>query len=224
MIHIHRDSPLPRSASTAKPTDPVNLSDTSAHPHEEGAATGQPNITVTIPSLHSSRPAAIPLRSIPTSLHRLDDHSAPLLETNDEKAEPRPSSDSAGSGFSLWSDTGDLAEQLADEEDPLRIRLRDSLDEEVFGGSAARARGRQPKRVRYLQQTHLERKITNPGVDKEAIEIPNPAPRRISRAEKALATIMTGDRAASQMHGLTGKPLLYAYTTARIPCVDADRT
>jgi len=150
-------------------------------------------------------------------LHRLDDHSASLLESsNNEKPDiRRSSSDSAGSDFSLWSDTGDLAEQLADEEDPLHIRLRDSLDEEVFGGSAAKARGRQPKRVRYLQQDHIEREITNPGVDKEAIEIPNPAPRRISRTEKVLATIMTGNRAASQMHGLTGKPLLYVYITGQ---------
>lgn len=140
-------------------------------------------------------------------MHRLDDHSA---STNNEKPDTRRiSSDSDRSEFSLLSDTGDLAEQLADEEDPLQIRLRDSLDEELFRGAAARARGRQPKRVRYQQSDHLKRKINHPGVDKEAIEIPNPPPRRISRAEKALATIMTGNRAASQMHGLTGKPLLY---------------
>ena len=142
-------------------------------------------------------------------MRRLDDHWA---STSDEKPDTRRfSSDSGPSEFSLLSDTGDIAEQLADEEDPLRIRLRDSLDEELFGGAATRARGRQPKRVRYRPQEHLKRKTARPGVDKEAIEIPNPPPRRISRAEKVLATVMTGNREASQMHGLTGKPLLYVY-------------
>jgi hypothetical protein len=142
-------------------------------------------------------------------LHRLDDHWA---STNEKPDTRRFSADSERSDFSLVSDTGDLAEQLADEEDPLQIRLRDSLDEELFGAAAARARGRQPKRV---EKDHLKRKINHPGVDKEAIEIPNPPPRRISRTEKVLATIMTGNRAASQMHGLTGKPLLYVYRARR---------
>ncbi len=120
------------------------------------------------------------------------------------------SSDSAGSDFSLWSDTGDLAEQLADEEDPLRIQLRRSVDEEDFGRGGGRSRGRQPKRVRYRDQGHSERKITNPGVDKEAIEIPTPLPRHIPAAEKILAFIMSpGVAETNRTRGLVGKPLLY---------------
>ena len=127
----------------------------------------------------------------------------------DEKKGNRHSSDSAGSNFSLWSDTGDLAEQFANEEDPLRIRLRGSVDDQSLGTSSSSPLHRRPKHVHYLENAHLEHKTTNPGLSKEAIEIPNPPARQIGRTEKALAIIMTGDRQTSQMHGLTGKPLLY---------------
>jgi len=125
----------------------------------------------------------------------------------DEKRASRHSSDSAGSDFSLWSDTGDLAEQLADEEDPLRIQIRDSAE---GGSSESKPLHRPPKHVHYTQHSHLEHKTTNPGLSKEAIEIPNPPARQIGRIEKVLAIIMTGDRQRAQLHGLTGKPLLYA--------------
>lgn len=173
-----------------------------------GAATGQPTITGTIPSSTPLRPVNIALRSFATPSNPIDGHSASLLESTIEKQGTRHSFDSAGSDFSLWSDTGDLAEQLADEEDPLRIKLRDSVDGELWGASGSRPRPRQPKRVHYLHQSHIERKTTNPGVDKEAIEIPEPVSRYISRAEKLIAIVMTRDREQSQMHGLTGKPLL----------------
>ena len=126
-----------------------------------------------------------------------------------EKKVNRRSSDSAGSDFSFWSDTGDLAEQLANEEDPLRIRLRESSDDPGLGRSNSNPLHRRLKHVHYLQNTHPELKATNPGLNKEAIEIPNPPARKIGRTEKALAVIMTGDRQRSQMHGLTGRPLLF---------------
>jgi len=126
-----------------------------------------------------------------------------------EKQGSRRSSDSAGSDFSLWSDTGDLAEQLADEEDPLRIQLRGSVDGQGLGAEESRPLQRQPKYVHYTEHNHLEHKTTNPGLSKEAIEIPSPPARQIGRTEKALAVIMTGDRQKAQMQGLTGKPLLY---------------
>ena len=174
------------------------------------AATGQPSTTGTIPSSHPFRPNTIPLRTL-TPSQPADSHSASLLVESDEKHGGRHSSDTADSDFdSLWSDTGDLAEQLADEEDPLQIKLRESQDDPDDRLSTSALRTRPPRRVRYAQQDHLQRKNTNPGVDKEAIEIPEPAPRKITNAEKAIATIMTGDRQGSQMHGLTGKPLLYA--------------
>ena len=135
----------------------------------------------------------------------------------DEKREGRRSSDSAGSDFSLWSDTGDLAEQLADEEDPLRINLRGSVDEDHLRHRPQESRRKQ---VRYAPHNHLEHKTTNPGVNKEAIEIPNPAPRQIGRAEKVLTVIMTGK---TSPRGLTGRPLLYALVTTDYAEGYADR-
>ena len=170
-----------------------------------------PVTTGTIPSSKLSRSANIPLRNLIPASRLSEDHSTALLEstTVNEKDGSRHSLDSADSDFSFFSDTGDLAEQLAAEEDPLHIQIRESFDE--ASGSHARG-GRQHKRsVRYIQQDHLQRKNTNPGIDKEAIEIPEPQPRYISRAEKVVAVIMTGNREASQMHGLTGKALLYVF-------------
>lgn len=127
---------------------------------------------------------------------------------SDEKPGRRSSlsrSSSPTSEFS-WSDTGDLAEQLADAEDPLHIELRASLDEEVFGGSSRRTK-RHNKKVRYQDVSEAAgRKEYHPGLVKEEIEIPTPAPRYITRAEHIIAAAMSGGE--RQMHGLTGKPLV----------------
>ena len=138
-------------------------------------------------------PADIPLRTFSSSATYHPAH---------EKASSR--SPSPDSDFS-WSDTGDLAEQLG-EEDPLQIKLRDSLDDQVFGGS--RRRGSRAKRVRY-RESHDEREYEeyNCGVVKEDIPIPNPGPRKISKVEHAIAAIMSGGE--RQMHGLTGRALVY---------------
>ncbi|TAQ84912.1 hypothetical protein B7494_g6760 [Chlorociboria aeruginascens] len=152
------------------------------------------------------RPANIPLRTL--SSPPRDPHSAALLGTQSDEKESRRSSlsraSSPSSQFS-WSDTGDLAEQFADAEDPFQITLRPSLDEQGFGVTSKRSR---PKRVRYQDQLeHPEHKGFHCGLVKEDIEIPNPAPRNISRAEHTIAAIMSGGE--RQMHGLTGKPLVY---------------
>ena len=108
--------------------------------------------------------------------------------------------------FSLWSDTGDIAEQLAEEEDPLRIQLQPlNTEGKTLNGHG----GKNKKRVHYQDQDHLERKITGPGIDKEAIKIPEPAQRRISVCEKYLAyTMAPNDRETGRKRGLVGKPLL----------------
>jgi hypothetical protein len=93
---------------------------------------------------------------------------------------------------------------LADE-DPLQIKLRASLDEQIFGGASRRAS--RPKRVRYLDAFEgRTQKEHHPGLVKEEIEIPRPAPRNIGKVEHLLAAIMSGGE--RQMHGLTGKPLV----------------
>ena len=165
-----------------------------------------PSTTVTIPSSKPYDSANIPLRTLAYPSQSREEDSATLLN---EKKGNRRSSESAGSDLSLWSDTGDLAEQLANEEDPLRIRLRESVDDQGLGLSNSSPFHPRPKNVHYSKRTHPEHTITNPGLSKEAIEIPNPPARQIGRTEKALAIVMTGDRRRSQTHGLTGKPLLY---------------
>ncbi len=145
----------------------------------------------------------------------------------DEKDRPRQersySSATESDDFSLWSDTGDIAEQLADEEDPLRIEL-DPLNSE---GRNLKNRGHGGGRakVTFRHQDHSQTKEINAGVDKEAITIPNPAPRQISRAEKVLALIMEpSDPQNARTRGLVGKPLLYVVPWecealyADIPC------
>ena len=174
----------------------------------QGCCTTAPP-TFTIPSsTPSRRPANIPLRTLSTPASRPDSHSEPLLgEHSDEKQGRRSSlsrSLSPSSEFS-WSDTGDLAEQLADAEESLQIKLRASLDEQLFG-SASRRPSR-PKRVRYQEDLEdRDGKEDQPGLVKEEIEIPSPAPRYITRAEHIIAAIMSGGE--RQMHGLTGRPLV----------------
>ncbi|KAL9117943.1 MAG: hypothetical protein Q9187_005514, partial [Circinaria calcarea] len=174
------------------------------------AALGQPP-SGKIPSSTPFRPANIPLRTLIPPPRLSDEHSASLLQASNEKPGSRRSSDSAGSDFSFFGDTGDLAEQLTSEEDPLNIRLRDSSEEGGAGRSysAGPARARN-KQVRYVQQSHPDRRRTHPGLDKEAIQIPEPVQRTVGRVEQIIAIAMTGDRHSSQTHGLTGKPLLYA--------------
>jgi hypothetical protein len=113
----------------------------------------------------------------------------------------RRSTDSAGSDFSLWSDTGDIAEQL-DEEDPLRELIEKDSD---FDNQRAN------RRVRLRSPSSSDRQLKNFGIEKDHIPIPNPKRKPLSRGNLILVTIMSGGRASShgQMHGLTGKPLLY---------------
>lgn len=162
-----------------------------------------------IPSQKTTRrPANIPLRALSSAAGQSTSHSRPLLgsQSDDEKQGRRSSlsrSSSPGSEFDSWSDTGDLAEQLG-EEDPLSIRLQETLDSQGLGGSLRR--GSRPKRVHYQENYDAESKAYHPGIVKEDIEIPETGPRYISRAEHILAAIMSGGE--RQMHGLTGKPLV----------------
>ncbi|KAF2660200.1 MFS monosaccharide transporter-like protein [Lophiostoma macrostomum CBS 122681] len=157
---------------------------------------------------NSRRPANIPLHTLSSASTRRsrDGDSAHLLDDQDKSSE-RSSFDtpSAGSDFSLWSDTGDLVDQLADEEDPLRIRLQESLE----GAHPPRHR-RHQKRVRYQDQEDNREKAGPSGpIRKEDIEIPDPGPRTISRAEQILAAVMAPNDGPSRIHGLHGKKLIY---------------
>jgi hypothetical protein len=171
--------------------------------------------TIIIPSPKPSRrPANIPLRSLSTTAARGHPPSAAgaaavaRFSTHPEKQGRRssrsrsPSPSSEGS----WRDTGDLAEQLGDPESPLQTR-----DTTHAAASASARRAPWPKRVQYSddgeeEEEDVERKGGRPGLVKEDIEIPKPAPRRIPRVEHLIAAAMSGGE--RQMHGLTGKALV----------------
>ncbi|KAB8213597.1 hypothetical protein BDV33DRAFT_229347 [Aspergillus novoparasiticus] len=143
-------------------------------------------------SLHPSRRQMLPRESASEKGSRRSSLSAQSVESE----------------YSLWTDTGDLAEQLANEEDPLRIRLGEPLDREISSRSGSRARVKQLKRVHYPNESNLAVEQAEP--EKTSIEIPRPPPRHISRVERLLAVIMSpSNRQTAQMHGLVGKPLLY---------------
>ncbi|PYI04286.1 MFS monosaccharide transporter, partial [Aspergillus sclerotiicarbonarius CBS 121057] len=103
-----------------------------------------------------------------------------------------------------WTDSGDLAEQIADAEDPLRTRLINHLNCESSNRVESSVRVEKQKRVRYPDRPSTG----EDGIEK--IEIPCPPPRKISRAERLLAIIMSpNSQQNAQIHGLVGKPLLY---------------
>ena len=144
------------------------------------------------------RPANIPLHNLSSSARPRDGDSAYLLD--DDKNSARSSFDTPSShsdDLSLWSDTGDLVDQLADQEDPLAIRLE----------SRHPPHRRQPKRARFASQDSLHEKDDR-TLRLEDIEIPDPGPRTISKAERLLARIMAPNDGPSRIHGLHGKKLM----------------
>ncbi|KAF2855280.1 MFS monosaccharide transporter-like protein [Plenodomus tracheiphilus IPT5] len=171
------------------------------------AAPRQP-ATFKIPSLpHTDRrPANIPLHTLSSSARpRERDHDSAYLLDDHDKDSARSSFDTpdSDSDLSLWSDTGDLVDQLADREDPLRIRLRESLEEGQPSG-----RRRTQKRARFQSQDEFDEKSSK-SIRKEDIEIPDPGPQTISRAARILASIMAPNDGPSRIHGLHGKKLIY---------------
>ncbi|KAI1632623.1 sugar transporter STL1 [Biscogniauxia mediterranea] len=166
--------------------------------------------TSKIPSSSSNRlPSNIPLRT----LTNRPDHSAQSTSLlAGRRVQPRHdhhrySSDSAGSDS--WTDTGDIAEQLADEEDPLRKTIADtSIHEDLLSGVLKRHP--KHKRVQFRRSvsahSHHLSASNEALIDKEAIRVPHVAPRRISRIERIIAAIMPGTTGS---HGFTGKPLIY---------------
>ncbi|KAE8159118.1 hypothetical protein BDV40DRAFT_291245 [Aspergillus tamarii] len=170
-----------------------------------------PITTANITSTSSPRTSSsIPLRSLEYRSRSSPVQSIRARESASEKGSRRSSlsARSVESEYSLWTDTGDLAEQLANEEDPLRIRLEESLDREISSRLGSRTRVKQLKRVHYPNESNLLTEQAGP--EKTSIEIPRPPPRHISRVERLLAVIMSpSNRQTAQMHGLVGKPLLY---------------
>jgi sugar porter (SP) family MFS transporter len=157
------------------------------------------------------KPANIPLHTLTSSSRRR--HSSDSFDEKDgDRARLRRSGsdfDEEGSDFSVWSDTGDLVDQLAEQEDPLAPKARRSFDSQRRRGKGA------GRRVRYASADghHSEEKERHhhPGVvkRKEEIPIPNPPAPRLNWGQRALALIMAPGDGPSRIHGLHGKKLIY---------------
>ncbi|KAI7103480.1 general substrate transporter [Hortaea werneckii] len=188
--------------------------------------------TANIPSLNftgsgsTRRPANIPLHTLERRQRRSSSRDGGWNEKGSEDrrrlrgrssaSEDEDDSD-VGSEFSLWSDTGDLVDQLADEEDPLAGHFKADDDHQAKRGRSSQKR---QKAVRYASNGSQEKPYTGrskttsstqrPGVvKKEEIYIPSPPSRPLSWGQKLLATIMAPNDGPSRMHGLHGKKLLY---------------
>ncbi|PSK43609.1 hypothetical protein B9Z65_7123 [Elsinoe australis] len=172
------------------------------------------------------KPANIPLHSISSSSRASNSHTAigSREASFDEKREglhhrtrswsSNHSLDSpVGSEFSLWSDTGDLVDQLAAEEDPLRPRgdlASGGLDEEYELAERKPKRGRGGKKVRYQSHEKGEKSAVPPAPKrKEDIPIPNPTRQPVGLGHRLLAAVMAPNDSPSRMHGLHGKKLIY---------------
>lgn len=158
--------------------------------------------------MSSSRPSAnIPLHSLS---HRRYEESgsddASLLGSEGEGEKRRASSES---DFSLFSETGDLADQL-DDEDPLHLQehLRGSV--ELLPRGQRRKNNRHHKTVRYQSDAEgYSEKQPRRKLRKEDIPIPNPPRRPLSFGHRLLAAVMAPGDGPSRIHGLHGKKLMY---------------
>ncbi|KAM7208636.1 Sugar transporter domain containing protein [Naviculisporaceae sp. PSN 640] len=181
------------------------------------------------PSSSSRLPSNIPLRTLPVHSDRdassRYQQSASLLPPQaqglpgDRSRRYSGSDDDDSSEGDSWTDTGDIAEQLDGQEDPVRQKLFNSdsaLDDEILAGVFKRQQAQKhAKRVRYQEPRSSSGESRSSSrhagaVNKEAIRIPDAAPHRASKAERLIAGIMTGG--SSSIHGLTGKSLVY-FTT-----------
>ncbi|KAK8107727.1 uncharacterized protein PG998_009740 [Apiospora kogelbergensis] len=196
--------------TTARPDDPDCLS-----PPAEGRLLLNSPISFKIPSqTHARLPSNIPLRTLTSSRPDHErDHGAQstslLAGRRDRPSSPSRSDSDSDSDFDDWTDTGDIAEQLADEEDPLRLRLQDtSLKNDGLLAGVLNNK-KHTKRVQFRRSVSAHSDVYSKEqhtgvVNKDSIEIPNVAPRRPSRATRLLSLIMPG----TGVHGLTGKPLM----------------
>ncbi|KAF7559209.1 hypothetical protein G7046_g4930 [Stylonectria norvegica] len=173
-----------------------------------------------IPSPKPARrlPSNIPLRTLPPRPDYEHDHDSAatsLLSSRggyhqhqhqDHHHHHRRSFSSSSGSESSWTDTGDIGEQLADD-DPLRLQLSSEVEEELLAGVQRRHAKHKKVRIQASSPRRHQRNRSRPIViDKEAIEVPDFTPLRPSRAERYIGTIMSGGQS---IHGLTGKALLY---------------
>ncbi|OQN99662.1 hypothetical protein B0A48_14804 [Cryoendolithus antarcticus] len=177
-------------------------------------------IPFTFAGAGTRKPANIPLHTLGSAGRRSNHRRHSSSGSFDEKDGDRPrlrrsgSFSDVGSDFSLWSDTGDLVDQLADE-DPLAGRVRRSFEEH----QSPHRRGRSSqKRHRHAEHSGDEKQdrhvrfgsaVAAAPRRKEDIQIPSPPPKRLNWGEQGLAIVFMPGDSHARMHGLHGKKLIY---------------
>lgn len=150
----------------------------------------------------NSTPANIPLHTLSTR-PRYDspsDDQVSLLGSPVEKDR----SSLEGSDFSLFGESGDIADEYdPDEDDPLRDRLEQQLPKDQ-----RRKGGRHQKQVHYHPDVGRYSEKRGGRIRKEDIHIPDPPRRPLSFGHRLLATIMAPGDGPSRVHGLHGKKLM----------------
>jgi hypothetical protein len=151
--------------------------------------------------MSASRPANIPLHNLTNRRYDTPSDEASLIDSEGEKRRA-----SADSDFSIFSeeDTGDIADQL-DEEDPLQIHIRRSLEQQLPRGQ----RRKGGKKVRYHPDVGTFNEKRGGRLRKEDVPIPDPPRKPLSFGQRFLAAIMAPGDGPSRIHGLHGKKLMY---------------
>lgn len=150
------------------------------------------------------------MRTLPSRpAHDRDSQSTSLLQDRQHSHHRRHSSSSASGSESSWTDTGDIGDQHADDADPLRLQLPHEIEEELLAHSRRPLKHQKKVRIQDPSPQRRRNRSYSPAglIDKEAIEIPYVSPRKPSRADRCIGTIMSGR--SGSIHGLTGKALLY---------------
>ena len=176
------------------------------------AAPSQPaSVKIPFSTNQPRRPANIPLHTLNSSQKKYTHPSA--SGSPQEKRPLRRSSLSEDDEDSDWTDTGDLVDQLAEQEDPLHIALANEVPSSkgVQRHQRDKQRRTRNKRVHYLSDEFESETEKQSGVvkRKEDIPIPNPPPRKIPFGERLLVLLMAPNDGPSRLHGLHGKKLMY---------------
>lgn len=182
------------------------------------------SLTFTTDKIASSRnpPSTIPLRQLPTSNSSRSQAGNKHAEAREQETSLLGRSSVAGGGggsqyrhgdrdseytsesdgSDSWSDTGDIADQAPDDEDPVKQHI------------TKEGKSKKTKKVRYADdgdededEEYTESRRTR--IRRKDIPIPEPEPRRPTAVGRLISLCLTGGRQSDKMYGLTGKPLLY---------------
>lgn len=179
------------------------------------------SLALPIATIPPRQPANIPLHTLSHPPGHHDQIPSSPLDSGSEHDEKRPrgrrgsqDSESADSDFSLWSDTGDLVDQLADEDDPLRAQSSGQEVDEAYQsltGRSAAKRSKRRRRVNFQPDDELPSKEGRlSGVPERQEDIPVPTPHRkpVGFGHRLVALCLAPMNSHARIHGLYGQKLM----------------